>query len=151
MAKAKQTAFVLDEKVYDSIPSSEPQTFGSVPGLWVKDVPVLLTDLDPTLTEQEFKRLVKEADAPIVATKVDADYSPHKRLSQLDLRQKGGTPHLPSGLPLVEGAPDVDPYRDRSLSELEPVAEAMNVDDAADLNKTETLAAIEEQTEGGKK
>lgn len=151
MAKAKQTAFQLDERAHDSIPSSEPQAFGTVPGLWVKDVPVLLADLDPTLDEKDFKAMVSAANAPIVAVKVDADYAPPKGLSQLDLRQKGGTPHMPSGPPLVGDEANVEPYRDLSPTELEPVAEAMNVDDAAELTKPETVEAVVEQAEGGKK
>jgi hypothetical protein len=99
MAKAKQTAFVLDESCHDSIPSSEAQTFGAIPGLWLKGVPVLLADLDPLLTEVDFKRMVREAGAPIVAVKVDDDYAADDGLSQFDLRQKGGVPHLPSGPP----------------------------------------------------
>lgn len=150
MAKAKQTAFVLDEAKTESYPSSEPQTFGTVPGLWVRGIPVLLADLDPGMTEAEFKRSVKDAGAPIVPVKVDADYRPKRGHSQLELRQKGGTPHLPSGRPLMGDQADTEPYRELPVGALEDVAEARGVEDVDDLSKAELVEAVEEQDEGGK-
>lgn len=150
MAKAKQTAYVLTDEGADSVGSDEGQTFGTVPGVWVRGVPVLLADLDPTLEESDFKRMVKEANAPIVSVKVDADYSPKRGRSQLELRQKGGVPHLPSGRPMTADEADMDAFADRRRDELQPVAEASLVEDAAEKNKTELLESIEEQQEGPK-
>ena len=152
MAKAKVTAFVLDEKVEASIPSDEAQSFGTVPGMWLKGVPVLLSHLDPTLTEAEFKQMVKDANAPIVAVKVDADYEPKPHETQTAIMQKGGIPHLPSGLPLIETAEgeqaDLAAYQNLSKDELETVAEARGVEDPAGKKKGELVDAIAAEDTG---
>lgn len=129
----KVIAYQLSEEGAAGIASNDPQHFGSIPGLWLPDNPVLLDDLDPGADPDDFAKRIKELGLPIEEVKVDADYRPRKGFSQLELRSRGELGHIPA-LPSARGE---DPFERVPKNELVVIARERGIDEPDKLKVSE--------------